>query len=292
MNPLKKGPELKLPDKMPDLKVPKFVADIYADLRNRHLLPLVALLIVAIIAIPILLSESSGSEEEIPVPSSTASTAGASSAKSRADDIVVARSTPGLRSYHDRLRHLTPSNPFESRSPEASKGEGGGEEGAQSSSAEGGEPSGGGSSEGTVTVEGEPAGTTQHLFYFTYEIDVRIVPVSSNGHPSEAEPSVRHGVSELTPLPGRQTPALLFMQPSADEQNALMLVNPNVKGLFGEATCVSGGETCQLLELKPGLPETIVYGGKERTFRIELIKVTVVKTDPPKAQAGNSKNAG
>jgi hypothetical protein len=290
MNPLKKGPELKLPDKMPELKVPKFAADIYADLRNRHLLPLVALLVVAIVAIPILLSESGDSEEEVPI-ASLPSTAGVSSAKSGSNSIVVARSTPGLRSYQDRLRHLTPSNPFKSRAPKASTAEGGGEE-AASSGAEGGESSSSESAEVTVPTGGGEPTVTHHLFYFTWEIDVRITPVSSNGHSSEAEPSVRHGVPELTPLPGRQTPALVFMQPSANEQNALLLINPNVKGLFGEAVCVSGGETCQLLELKPGLPETIVYGGKERIFRIELIKVTVVKTDPPKAQAGNSKNAG
>jgi hypothetical protein len=82
------------------------------------------------------------------------------------------------------------------------------------------------------------------------------------------------------------------MQPSADEQKALMLVNPNVNGIFGEGVCVSGGETCQLLELQQGLPETIVYGGKERIFRIELLKVTIVETDPPRAAPGNSNKAG
>lgn len=291
MNPLKKGPELKLPDKMPQLKAPKFLSDIYADLRDRHLLPLVALLAIAIVAVPIALSESGGSEEGVPVPGSTGPTAGASSAGAGANDIVVARSTPGLRNYHDRLKHLTPSDPFKPRFTDAPKAEGSGEE-----SGEGSESAGSSSSESgevTVTTEGgETVTSTHHLFYFTWEIDVRIVPVSSNGHPSEAEPTVRHGVPELTPLPGRKTPALVFMQPSADEKSALMLVNPNVKGIFGEGVCVSGGETCQLLELKQGLPETIVYGGKERIFRIELLKVTVVETNPPKAEPGNSKSAG
>ncbi len=38
------------------IKPPKFVADLYADLRDRRLLPLVALLLVAIVAAPFLLS--------------------------------------------------------------------------------------------------------------------------------------------------------------------------------------------------------------------------------------------
>lgn len=288
MNPLKKGPELKLPDKMPKLKAPKFLSDIYADLRERHLLPLVAVLLIAIIAVPIALSESGG-EEEAPATESTTPSAAASSAASSGKDVVVARSTPGLRSYHDRLRHLTPSDPFRPKPSGGASSEGGGEEG---SSAESGGSASSEGGEATVTTESETVTHTGELKYFTYEIDVRITPVSSNGHPSDAEPSVRHGLPELTPIPGRQTPALVFMQPSADEQQALMLVNPNVKGLFGEAVCVSGGETCQLLALKKGLPETVVYGGKERVFKIELLAVRVVETNPPKATPGNAKNAG
>ena len=47
MNLFKKGPELKLSK----LKVPDFVADLYYDLHDRRLLPLVALLVVGIIAL-------------------------------------------------------------------------------------------------------------------------------------------------------------------------------------------------------------------------------------------------
>ncbi len=283
MNPLKKGPEIKLPTKMPKLKAPKFLSDLYADLRDRHLLPLVAVLAIAIVAVPIALSES-GSEEE---PLTAVAPVGqASKGASASRDVVVARSQPGLRSYHQRLAHRTPSNPFRPKyqaSKSSANNTSNGEEEASPGSGEG---------ETSGATEGTTVTTTHRLFYFTWEIDVRVVPVSSNGHPSEAEPSVRHGLPELTPLPGRKTPALTFMQPSADEKSALMLVNPNVEGLFGEGICVSGGETCQLLELKKGLPETVVYGGNERIFRIELLDIKVVETSAPKATPGGSKNAG
>ena len=58
MNFLKKGPELKIPDKMPDVKLPEWASDIYVELRERHLLPLVVVLVVAIVAVPIALGES------------------------------------------------------------------------------------------------------------------------------------------------------------------------------------------------------------------------------------------
>ena len=42
-----------------------------------------------------------------------------------------------------------------------------------------------------------------------------------------------------------------------------MLVSSNVKGIFGDAVCVLGTETCQMMALEPGIPETLVYGGNE-----------------------------
>lgn len=289
MNPLKKGPQIKMPDKLPGLKTPAFLTDIYRDLRDRHLLPLVAVLLVAIVAVPIALSESGGSEEGAPpIAAGTGARAGSGAATS---NVVIARSAPGLRSYHDRLHHLSASDPFKQRytAPGGEEGSAGGTESAPEESGSGGSPSEE-SGEATTTETGETGTATHHVQYLTYEIDVRIVPVSTNGVPSDVEPSVRRNLPELTSLPGRKTPALIFMQPSADGEKALMLVNSNVKAIFGEGVCVSGGETCQLLALKQGLPETIVYGGNERIFRIELLKVELVPTKSLKeAPLGTSK---
>jgi hypothetical protein len=256
-----------------NLKVPAFASDLYRDLRERRLLPLVGLLLVAIVAVPFLLGDSGEDEESGEAPASPI--ASGSNAKN-AGQIVVAESG-GLRDYRKRLGHRQASNPFKQQytgSPAESSGEGSTlEEGTSSSPAP---------EESTGGTSGGSSETRTH--YFTYTIDVRIVPVSTNGVPSKTDPYVRRNLPRLTALPAKKTPALTFMEPSADEEKALMLVNSNVKGLFGEGVCVSGGETCQLLELKKGLPETVVYGGNERVFRIELLKVNLVETDPPKAQ--------
>ena len=50
---------------MPELKTPDFLSDLYYDLRDRRLLPVVALVIVAIAAVPFLLG---GDSEEPYVP--------------------------------------------------------------------------------------------------------------------------------------------------------------------------------------------------------------------------------
>lgn len=276
MNPLKKGPQIKMPAKLSELKAPAFAADVYHDLRDRHLLPLVALLLVAIVAVPILLSESGGSEEG--AGTNGPSVASASSKVSPARQIVVSRSTPKLRSYHERLAHRTPTNPFRQLYTNGSGGEGG----SSSGEGEGEGSSGSGEGEGEVTVTHEEETTiTEHheLKYFTYTIDVQIVPVSVKGVPSTAKPTVRQRVPELTSLPARQVPALTFMEPAADAKRAVMLVSDGVKSVVGDNPCISGTETCQLLALEPGVPETIVYGGSERTYRIKLLKVNFEETN-------------
>lgn len=277
MNPLKKGPEIKLPSSLRDLRVPDFAHDIYADLRDRHLLPFVVVLLVAIVAVPILLSKSGSSEEEEAVFGGAA-TAQSSGQGEPAQQIVVARSTPRLRSYHRRLAHLRAENPFVQQftgeqPAEASGGGGGGESDGTVTS-----------EEGEVTITHEEGHTvtpvTHHeLKYYTWTADVKVSPVSSKGAPSQAKPTVRHNLPELTELPSRQVPALVFMQPAADGKKAIMLVNSNVRSVFGEGICVAGGEVCQLMALKPGMPETVVYGGSERTYRITLLGVHLEETD-------------
>lgn len=271
----------------PNLKAPAFASDLYRDLRERHLLPLVGVLLVAIVAVPFLLSDAGEGEESGETP--TPAIASGSNAKN-ASKVVVAESNEALRDYRKRLGNRQATNPFKQQytgAPASSGGEGEGSELEESSGSSGGEETSEPPTGGTGGSGGTTTGTTTGLHYFTYTIDVRIVPVSTNGVPSKADPYVLHNVSKVTPLPAKKVPALTYIQISPDEEKALMLVNANVKGLFGEGVCVSGGETCQLLSLKKGLPETVVYGGNERVFRIELLKVNVVETSPPKASQPN-----
>lgn len=266
-----KGPEIKLPP----VKVPGFVADIYDDLRDRHLLPIVGLLLVAIVAVPILLSESSGSVEVAVTPSVASTSSNASSARK----IVVSRSTPKLRSYHKRLAHRTPSNPFKPVYTSAKPAESSeSESGSGSGSSAGGTSSGSGAGEGTATHQETTITEHHEIKYFTYTIDVNIVPVSVKGVPSTAKPTTRRHVPELTSLPTRQVPALTFLEPAADGKKAVMLVNDGVEAILGDNPCISGTEKCQLLALEPGVPETIVYGSSERTYRIKLLKVNLDQT--------------
>lgn len=287
MNMFKKGPELKVPD----LKVPDFALDIYYDLRERRLLPLVGILVVALVALPIVLSSgSSSSSDEEEAAFATPSSVGPTTSR-----LVVAKAAPGLREYRHRLAG-TPKDPFKQQYSESEDGEGGESSrsgGAESVTVESGEPS----EPVTETPEGgtAPEGNGEppeggHLEYYSFAIDVRITPVSAKKNP---EATVRHNLPNMTMLPSRAVPALTFVGVTKDQKNAVMLVSDKVTGLFGDATCIEGNESCQLLALEPGIPETVVYGADSRTYRIELLKLRLLKTDKLNvAPLGPSKHKG
>jgi hypothetical protein len=278
MNMFKKGPELK----MPDIKVPTFLLDVYYDLRERHLLPLVAILIVALVALPVLIGGGSSEAEPEEAESAIATPSTISASK-----LVVAKAAPGLRDYHHRLRQGQAKNPFVQQYAEPEGSEGGGREG----SAGGEEPTGTvessesseASVEGTETTSpGEGSGEPPEegrLRYYSWAIDVRVVPVSTTKGKDKPEASVRHNLPGMTMLPSRSVPALTFIGVTKDEKNAVMLVSDKVTGLFGDGVCTEGSEHCQLLVMEPGIPETVVYGANSRTYRIELLKIRLLKTD-------------
>jgi hypothetical protein len=280
MNFLKKGPELKLPE----LKVPDFLVDLFHDLRDRHLLPLVALLVIAIVAVPIAMGGSSDSEEE--------PTFATPSAAPPHSSLVVAKAAPGLRDYRKRLDGHSPKDPFEQQYAGGAGGEG--SETTESESASGTE-----SSESSETSGGgsEPVPAPGKLTYFSFAIDVRVVSEgpqagasTSSGEEAlssetgatasaKGKATVRRNLPQLTMLPSREAPAAIFMGVTKDRKKALLMVSSDVTAIFGDGICVLGSQTCQMVAVEPGLPETFVYGPQQRTFKIEVLKIRLVTTD-------------
>ena len=296
MNFLKKGPELKLSA----IKVPDFLLDIYYDLKERHLLPVAAVLLIAIVVVPIALTQSGESEEEA-TAAAGATASGATTPESAQQ--LVAKSTPRLRQYQRRLSHLRAKDPFVQHYAEDGTAEVSGETGAATTSegsavVESTAPSSATEPiESSVPVpvpsesspapipatppsEGEPqeAGGRE---WFSYAIDVRVVATGQAEASSSAKPksSVRRNLPELTMLPSRTTPALVYIGSTKDGKKALMMVSSDVTAVFGDAKCVIGSQSCELLAMEPNLPETLVYGGSGKTYKVELRKIHLVASD-------------
>jgi len=284
-----KGPKLDL-DKV---KVPPVLRDLYQDLRDRRLLPLVGLILIAILAVPFLLSDGGSEAEEVPLASVAPQVpAGASS-------LEVVKATPGLREPSKRLSDRRAKDPFkqhfvgsavssETVVPGATE-TGGSSSGSSSSTGVATAPapsesmSGGGApqSQPTGTPEASPGGSgsgSGKLVAFTYAATVKIVKTETTeaGKRIVGEPEERDRVLPSTVLPSPKQQVVTYMGLSPKTRKPLLLVSTDVTAIFGDGKCASGTDVCQLLEVEPSFPETFVYGENKIRYKINVLKVEPV----------------
>jgi hypothetical protein len=267
------GPELK-PPKLGGggVKAPPFLSDLYFDLRERRLLPLVVLVLVAIVATPFLVGGSSKKVKPVPTPGPTA---GIEPSAQRLD---VVKAEPGLRNYKHRLAHRSPTNPFKQRFDEPQL-EGGqlnepapGESGEPSS----GLPPSGEPIETSPGSEGGSGGTIHRggLIFYTFVANVQITKIVTkpDGSVEKTGPTLHKEVVPPAVLPGEKAQVVTYMG-IAKDRKPIFLISPKVESMFGEGKCLSGEETCQLIELEPGFPETFAFGENKVRYKINVLKV-------------------
>jgi hypothetical protein len=183
-----KGPSLKRPKALsagPEIKMPRFLGDLYGDLRERHLLPLVVLLIAAIVAVPILLNKSGGYAAETPV--AAAPTTGNEAPASSFSVVPAARR---LRSPEERLGHRTALDPFRAEAQQQQKESGGNGAGAKATT---------GTSSGSSA--GSPSGGTESAAPRSAEIKVTETPEGGK------ELTIKESTTTTTTVPPTSEPA-------------------------------------------------------------------------------------
>ena len=325
-NPLKKGPELKLPKlRKPSGSAPGPLADFYYDLRDRRLLPVLALVLVAIVATPILLGDKS---EPVSVPPA-ATAALEAAAEEPTSQLTVVEATPGLRDYHKRLKDRSPSDPFVQQytGPQGGGGESGsgsssggsGESGSSSSTSfsestettsveveggsggeSGGGSSGGGGSGGGGSSGGaapNPQGSNVRLYEFVLDVQISHAEPTAAGGRKMSKPQVRHGVKTLVQLPGKKRPVVTVGGVNLHNGKVFFLVSDEVRSLDGEFSCVTRapGGLCELLELEPGFPLEASYGAQEIAYRIKVTNISTAWAGRPgdkKGKSGKGKGKG
>jgi len=296
------------------IKVPTFFKDVYGDLRDRHLLPLVAVLLVAIVAVPFLLKASdpdfSPTQAEASLPEAVPASA----------RLEVVADVPALRDYRDRLRELVAQDPFQQHftAPQV--------EGAQLGSgtttttttttteppapapapdlppvadiptftpspapapAPGPAPAPtppadtGGSGPGQSDSHSNPPEVRVETKLVSYEITARL------GEPGKVK--VRRNIDELTMLPNEKNPIAVFLGVTSDEEKALFLVSTAVTSVFGDAKCRFGDGQCQFIAVEPRFPVTFTYGENDRKFRISVNRIERVEQS---AGSRDSRDAG
>ncbi len=279
--------------KLPDMKVPLVLSDLFHDLRDRRLLPLVALILVALVAVPFLLSDSGSGSEEAPAPA--APEAEAATAPNAAQ-LTVVRADHGLREPRKRLGHLTPKDPFEQKYTGPASGSAEVTQTSTSTSvtetstsatsvttettpgSEGGAPP-----TATSPTESSPPGQgggEEPVTIFTFAVDLKVVKTTTepSGKKSKGEPETRERVLPSTTLPSEKTQVVTYLGISPKTKKPLFLVSQDVTSIFGEADCVAGSSSCQLLELEKGFPLTFVYGPNDVRYKFTVLDVEPVAT--------------
>lgn len=276
------GPELKMPD-LKKVKVPSFLSDLYQDLVDRRLLPLVGLFLVAIVAVPFLLGES---EPESTPPVATPGSAGAAPASS----LSVVEAQPGLRDYRQRLGRRSPTDPFEQRHTGAPAVGGlpdqstssttttGGDEAPESSTSSGGTNTPVEPAPDSLPPSGDGGAPTGELRLFTFAADVRIssARTTADGKKEKTDPEVRREVIPPAALPNAKSQVVTYMGISPKTRKPLFLISDDVEAIFGEGKCLSGSETCQLLEVDTQMPITFVYEPTGTRYKLNVLKVEPV----------------
>jgi hypothetical protein len=266
--------------------------DLYRDLRDRRLLPVVIVLAVAIVAVPILLG--SGSSQTPPTPPADAAVAVKGSAGLSP---VVLADVPGLRDYRKRLDRFQSRDPFKqqltgSRTAQGGKGNlqqtGSSTTSASAStsgptgstdvttspsqapadtqaSTDSGAPSSPGSSNsgGKGGKDGKGGKPEDRVIETT--IDVRVGPAGAT--------KVLKGVESLQFLPGEKRPVVQFVQGDRDGTHAAFVVSPAVTETEGDGRCDPGPNDCQFVLMKKGDLRTFVYGDKLETYRLQILAI-------------------
>jgi hypothetical protein len=310
-----KRPELKRLKKstlkLPKGGVPPFLSDLFFDLRDRRLLPLIALIVVAIAAVPFLLGGDSDAEQGR-VPPVRGASASASAAAAETPILNVVAANPGLRDYRKRLRRRTPTDPFKPRyvSPVLS----GSQLPPEPTISPTNTPSPTVTAAPPIELESPPPSSGSvprsqsgsvagpDLTYFAFVADLKITlirggeasgeegaaagRISAAEEPAEAdagqaskdEPTIRHGVRPATPLPGLKTSTVTYLEAIRNATTAVFMVSPEVISVTGEGKCLSETSSCQLMGVKVGQIETFVYGFNHNRLRISVLKIEPVVT--------------
>jgi hypothetical protein len=285
----------------PTLQTPKFLDDLVRDLRERRLLPVVIVLLVAIVAVPIALSVSASSP-----PAADPAATGIVPADAPEAQAAVLAENPGLRDYRERLEAFKAKNPFKQQfEPTVAAGGAGGA--ASGESAVPGVPStdtstttaptggGGGSAPPAGSTDTAPSGSTETttppsdgggsggggLQFFAPRVDVLF----------GAEGNVkRHKIKLLDVL----NPVGAFAGVSEDAQQALFVLSTDVVGVPGDGQCAPNPDNCEFLALKKGDAVEILYqpaGAPAPTvykLTVERIRMVPIEDDPT---SSNTKGA-
>lgn len=263
--------------------------DVWADLRDRHLWPVAALLLAALVAVPLVLvkpAEQAPTRAAVPTNATRPGDPLAKQAVVKAFDskplVRISRldqfgskdpfkPVKQLKPIKSTTGGATPTTGSGSGAKPPSAGGGGGAPGGRSP---GGAPAPGGGSPGSAPGPGgstpSPAQPAPPKKY-TYTVDVTFVDgMSTKGH---------RGFDRLGMLPSETSPLLVFLGVDSTGTKAAFLVDSSLQvEPGGEGSCKPSSASCGVLYLEPGQLQTFKQAdGHTYTLRIDQINQVSVE---------------
>ena len=252
------------------------LADPFKQLVERKLWPLALLLVAALVAVPLLLSEKPADTSPLPL-----ATTGVPAGQGETESVVSladANETDKLRAVLGSRKDPFRPAQFHRVPKDETLTQGAGQATVV-------DPTGssGGSSGGSTAPSGSPvvdtptetpvpaAPTPAPKTYELYSLEVRFGPTDGE--------LVSRNVKRLTGLPGG-SPALLYLGLMPDHKTAVFLVDAGVN-VLGDGECDPSPDNCQTLTLEKGETEFINRGDEQ--WELDLIDIHVKKTTDAKA---------
>lgn len=277
----------------PEIKVkaPKFLTDLYRDLRDQRLLPLVIVLLVAIPVVPFVLR--SPTPAFVPPPDD-----GGLAAAVVDDSLVVVSAPAGIRRHGERFAQRKPRDPFvDPNAPDASaeassdspvdRSSSGAGAGASLPAVDpdtpvssgGGSGSAGGSAGGgnpTPPNSGSGSGSSQGK-------DVaKLFRLKTTARFGRAGSGLLHTFNDLPRMRGlpAEQPIAIFIGASDDAKRAVFSISSDASLVSGQGSCSSGRpKDCQFLTLRPGRAVNIHDARRNVVWRLALVSIDLVETD-------------
>jgi hypothetical protein len=249
-------------------RIQKFFGDVVYDLRQRNLLLVGIMLVVAIVAVPVLISASGPGASPGPV----GLTANASAEAHPEGESAVLAYQPGVRNFKQRLNDLSSKDPFKQQysaaaatAPALDQGTSTSTSGSTPGTTLGSTGSGGTGGNGSGKSKGKTKVKTETQTV-VYETDVLV------GESGGALTRLNR-IPQFQFLPGPDKPVLVYLGTTSGGTQALFLVSTDVSSVGGQGTCFPTADKCQLLGLNPGQSADMAYTPDGKTYHVQVAQI-------------------
>ena len=259
----------------------RFLRNLLADLVEKRLWPVAAVLVIALVAIPLTLGRT-GAEPVPPMPVALGGPADTDADIKAYDGVDGGKTTDG--SVRDPFKSPASAKPKVSGSTSpVGDGKGGDVASGGGSVSSGGSGSTGGAGwdvpsgsvpglgdVGVVPVGGSGGTTTTKVktdAKATYSVDLRFG--------QDGKLSARTDVPRLSPLPSAGDPFFVFLGVLADGKTATFLVSSDAEAT-GDGKCLPTTESCQRIEMQAGDTEffdVVTPEGETKQYQLDLVRV-------------------